>query len=195
MTAFPNVAVTALNSYEPRVQNKVNALLEKLSAFDQKPVNVTEWMSYFAFDVMGDVIFSKEYNLMQAGDGKILANGIETTLTKLHDGMKMLGYFGTVPWVLRMLTQAGISGDWGVMHEWCRGAMRDKQAVMNPPSSTLGLSSNLADIILQKWEKGTIPQDTTSYLLKDFLEGESPSDRQTKQSLLQDSILLIIAGS
>ncbi|KAK7701449.1 hypothetical protein SLS57_011734 [Botryosphaeria dothidea] len=185
----------ALNSYEPRVQNKVNTLLERLSAFDQKPVNVTEWMSYFAFDVMGDVIFSKEYNLMQAGDGKILANGIETTLTKLHDGMKMLGYFGTVPWVLRMLTQAGISGDWGVMHEWCRGAMRDKQAVMNPPSFTLGLSSNLADIILQKWEKGTIPQDTTSYLLKDFLEGESPSDRQTKQSLLQDSILLIIAGS
>ncbi|KAH7057417.1 cytochrome P450 [Macrophomina phaseolina] len=164
----------ALNSYEPRVQNKVATALEKLGAFNGKPVNVTQWMCYFAFDVMGDVIFSKEYNLLKAGDGKIMANGVQTSLTQLQDGMKVLGYLGTIPWFLRMLTQAGISGDWGVMHEWCRGAMRDKQA---------------------KWERGSVPQGATSYLLKDFLEGESPSDRQTQQSLLQDSILLIIAGS
>ncbi|KKY28931.1 putative cytochrome p450 [Diplodia seriata] len=164
---------TALNSYEPRVQSKVSTLLEKLTGFDEKPVNVTEWISYFSFDIMGDVIYSKEYNMLRAGNGKIQASGIETTLSKLHDGMKMLGLVGTTPWILRMLSQAGVSGDYGVMQEWCRAAMREKQAA---------------------WQTGTTPTDTASYLLKDFLDDRA-STQQNQKSILQDSILLIIAGS
>ncbi|KAL1630625.1 hypothetical protein SLS54_000496 [Diplodia seriata] len=163
----------ALNSYEPRVQSKVSTLLEKLTDFDEKPVNVTEWVSYFSFDIMGDVIYSKEYNMLRAGNGKIQASGIETTLSKLHDGMKMLGLVGTTPWILRMLSQAGVSGDYGVMQEWCRAAMREKQAA---------------------WQTGTTPTDTASYLLKDFLDDRA-STQQNQKSILQDSILLIIAGS
>ncbi|OJD33996.1 cytochrome p450 [Diplodia corticola] len=163
----------ALASYEPRVQSKVSTLLERLSGFDGKPVNVTEWISYFSFDIMGDVIYSKEYNMLRAGDGKIVAGGMETTLAKLHEGMKMLGLVGTTPWMLCMLDQAGLAGDFGVMQEWCRAAMRDKQAA---------------------WQPGTEPTDTSSYLLKDFLDDRATT-HQTQLSILQDSILLIIAGS
>ncbi|KAF4541323.1 Cytochrome P450 [Lasiodiplodia theobromae] len=163
----------ALNSYEPRVQDKVSTLLERLGSFEQKPVNVTAWMGYFSFDVMGDVIYSKEYNMMRDGNGKIAAGGVETTLSKLHDGMKMLGLVGTTPWILRMVSQMGDFGDFAIMQQWCRGAMKEKLAA---------------------WEPGTTPTDTASYLIKDFIDDHATT-QQTQQSILQDSALLIIAGS
>lgn len=89
-------------------------------------------MGYFSFDVMGDVIYSKEYNMMRDGNGKIAAGGVETTLSKLHDGMKMLGLVGTTPWILRMVSQMGDFGDFAIMQQWCRGAMKDKLAVRSP---------------------------------------------------------------
>ncbi|GME33310.1 Cytochrome P450 [Neofusicoccum parvum] len=163
----------ALTNYEPRVQSKVSTLLENFSKRAGQPLNVTEWMSFFAFDVMGDVVYSKDYNMMAKADGKIEADGRQATLQNLHDGMKFLGYGGTVPWILRMMVQAGIKNDFQIMQSWCRGPMRDKQA---------------------NWKKGDTQTDASSYLLKAFEEGD-PASRQTQQSLLQDSILLIIAGS
>lgn len=111
-------------------------MIERLGSFEQKPVNVTTWMGYFSFDVMGDVIYSKEYNMMRDGNGKIAAGGVETTLSKLHDGMKMLGLVGTTPWILRMVSQVGDFGDFAIMQQWCRGAMKEKLAVRNPPPAS-----------------------------------------------------------
>lgn len=48
----------ALRDYEGRVIKYTRELVDKLSSFSGKPVNVAKWFNFFAFDVMGDLVSS-----------------------------------------------------------------------------------------------------------------------------------------
>lgn len=41
--------------YEPRVHSKVDSLLSKVKAHAGKPLDMTLYIMFFGFDVMGDV--------------------------------------------------------------------------------------------------------------------------------------------
>lgn len=41
--------------YEPRVTEKANSLLSRIAAQAGTPMNMTDYIMFFGFDVMGDV--------------------------------------------------------------------------------------------------------------------------------------------
>lgn len=45
----------AMAIYEPRVTEKVDSLLSKVAAHSGTPMNMTNYIMFFGFDVMGEV--------------------------------------------------------------------------------------------------------------------------------------------
>ncbi|PKX93957.1 uncharacterized protein P174DRAFT_420526 [Aspergillus novofumigatus IBT 16806] len=53
----------ALKTYETRVSGKVNQLMTRIGT--GKPVNITQDNIFYAFDVMGDIAFSKDFHMLR----------------------------------------------------------------------------------------------------------------------------------
>lgn len=56
-------SLTALPTYESRVKDKVDQLMTRFST--GKPVNVTQENTFYAWDVMGDIAFSTQFNMLR----------------------------------------------------------------------------------------------------------------------------------
>ena len=53
-----------MNDFHPRIVRLSHSLSRCISAYGTDEVDVDEVMSWFSFDVMGDVVFSKDFNFM-----------------------------------------------------------------------------------------------------------------------------------
>lgn len=80
----------ALDAYEPRVLHYAEQLATALTASEGKPVNVSAWFSYLAFDIMSDLSFGKPFNMVR--DGK--SHYVRDLLVK---GIMVLGPLTPVP--------------------------------------------------------------------------------------------------
>jgi hypothetical protein len=87
---------SALNTYEPRIQAKVDQLLEKIS-LKREPIDATSWTMYLSFDVMGEVGFSNDFGCTTTGSEHPAIQGI-------HAHMKVLSILSHVPWMLNLLS-------------------------------------------------------------------------------------------
>lgn len=62
-TQLSNNVDIALDMYEARVAAKVNQLMAGIST--GKPVNITQHSTFYAWDVMGEIAFSKDFGLLE----------------------------------------------------------------------------------------------------------------------------------
>ena len=68
--------------------------LEQLIAQSEgQPVNANRYFQWFSFDVMGQVAFSKDFNMLR---GAKWHAGVKV----LRDGMEILGPLSPVPWLM-----------------------------------------------------------------------------------------------
>ncbi|KAK7537322.1 cytochrome P450 [Phyllosticta citribraziliensis] len=168
------LSIKALNSYEPRVRAKVDLLLDQLLARQGQPINTTDWMSFFSFDAMGDLAYGRDFKMLAKGHGTIESDdGKEAKISHMHSALKMVGVLSSVPWMIRMLAQTDMAGDYSIFMNWCKDKMREKQA---------------------SWHPDQVPTDIASHLIT-ARETSEPAQRQTQTSLDEDSVLLIVAGS
>lgn len=82
-------------------------MISQLSQRADKPVNITQWINYFAADVMGDLAFGKSFNMIgTAGDHFILFDQLKP----------IIGFTQCVPWLFVLFQNLPIIS--GKRKEW-----------------------------------------------------------------------------
>ncbi|KAH7052356.1 cytochrome P450 [Macrophomina phaseolina] len=165
----------ALAAYEVRIQDTVDSFVEALASRAGSPINMTDWVNFFSFDAMGRISYSTDFGMLKRGEGTVEVDGRSTSLKVLHEAMKALGLLGPVPWLFRMIGQAGGGGEINTFFDWCYQAMQLKQRTFNAATDT--------------------PTDIASWILAGQHATPDPSKRQSQRSLENTSSLLILAGS
>jgi len=115
--------LSALASYQPRLKSKVDLLIAQLAQREGEPVNASSWSVFFAFDVMGDVGFGKDFHMLESGkeDDGIFA---------IHNNMSAFGYMHHVIWLLHFLISIpGMKSPMNIFRDWCEGQVVEKQQV------------------------------------------------------------------
>ncbi|KAI3339442.1 cytochrome P450 [Ustulina deusta] len=86
-------------------------------------INVTDWFSWFAFDVMGEFAFSRSFQMLQ--DKKW-----HSKIRLLVDGMNAGNSLALVPWLAQLgksiRPRMSLVKDWDSMLQWCRECMDER---------------------------------------------------------------------
>ncbi|KAJ2989844.1 hypothetical protein NUW58_g3261 [Xylaria curta] len=168
----------ALATYEERIVLYADLLSFRIEGLvrEQSPigihrhneaaVNVTEWLSWFAFDVMGEIAFGKSFGMLH--NGKWHMN------TRLSvDAMDMLGPISPAPWIARIVLDIApwlpVVRDWFSMLQWCRDCMGERLSKKEAKSS-----------------------DISHWLIEAFKKDLPTSNRQWLDG---DAVTMVVAGS
>ena len=82
----------SLKDLEPYVDDAVAAFLSKLSKLQEQPINMALWAQLFAFDVVGEVTFSKRFGFMDAGQD-------DGSFAQIDNALRSAAWVGQVPWL------------------------------------------------------------------------------------------------
>ena len=92
--------MTTLNDLEPYVQDVIQLFLRRIDEVTDngsKPLEIGEWVQYFAFDALGEVNFSSQLGFLETGTD--VGNSIATI-----DGLlRYLSIVGQAPWMHKFL--------------------------------------------------------------------------------------------
>ncbi|KAJ7461566.1 high nitrogen upregulated cytochrome P450 monooxygenase 2 [Mycena latifolia] len=86
----------SVNEYESILAKRVAQLVARLEGLSG-PVNMSEWFSYFTFDVMGDMAFGGGFEMLRDGGDK---DGLWTII---ENGAKNIAVVSHIPWIVSML--------------------------------------------------------------------------------------------
>ena len=64
----------------------------------QKPVDVTQEVNYFSFDVMADLTFSRSFNMLTTGE-------MNDVMRIVHRAQRLLGIFSHIPWIYNIIAR------------------------------------------------------------------------------------------
>ncbi|EXJ78777.1 hypothetical protein A1O1_09179 [Capronia coronata CBS 617.96] len=83
----------------PRIEETENLLISRLDGFaDGKTVcDLGDWLHFFAFDVLGEVAFSKKFGFLEAG------LDVDGAIKTIDDSQWYNGIVGQVPWMDHLL--------------------------------------------------------------------------------------------
>ncbi|KAI8653830.1 hypothetical protein LRP88_00428 [Fusarium phalaenopsidis] len=163
----------ALAIYEEKIAPKVDILMARIAEKQGTPMDMTLYAAFFGFDVMGQVGFSKDFNMLDSGHK-------HPAIQALHENMAAVGVLSTVPWLMSMLGKIpGATGSYARFADWCARELQAKRAIDNKNKEVL---------------KDHDPRDVISWLLR----AEDENDRSAppgEGAFQEDSRLMIVAGS
>ncbi|KAI8626135.1 cytochrome P450 monooxygenase-like protein [Xylariaceae sp. FL1651] len=88
----------ALRAYDSRVLRYADLFVAQMHRRSGQTVNATDWLEWFAFDVMGDLAFGRSFGALEKGQSHIY---IDT----MHETSPFpLGCLGSLPWVIQVMT-------------------------------------------------------------------------------------------
>ncbi|KAI0976356.1 cytochrome P450 monooxygenase-like protein [Xylaria arbuscula] len=88
----------ALRSYDSRVVKYADQFITQMQRRAGQAVNITNWLEWYAFDVMGDLAFGRSFKALEKGESHVY---IDT----MHETSALpLGCLGTLPWVIQTMT-------------------------------------------------------------------------------------------
>lgn len=118
-----------MDEYEPRVAALTRDLESCISLYEEEPVNVTDVMTWYSFDIMGEVIFSKDF-------GMIKNRATNPILEQQRQALALLGPIIDVQWIVHLafnfvpfMKQVQ---DWLKMCSFCEQQMAERMAVSTP---------------------------------------------------------------
>lgn len=113
----------ALAGYQPQVQRKVDILIQQLLKRQDQSVDITQWATYFTFDVMGEVAFGRDF--------KQLDDAAEHfAISALHAQMDDIGFLGAVPWLMHLLICIpGLRGPYEIFKRYTVDQVERRKAV------------------------------------------------------------------
>ncbi|KAL4934942.1 hypothetical protein BDV06DRAFT_217788 [Aspergillus oleicola] len=94
----PAFNTRALRDYSHRVQKHATRLLEVFDRDLGQPINITRWLNYYSFDIMGDLAFGKSFDMLVDGRDHYL-------LSVMHDNMKAFALIGPLIWAFPLLVR------------------------------------------------------------------------------------------
>ncbi|KAK1753804.1 Tryprostatin B 6-hydroxylase [Echria macrotheca] len=86
----------ALADYDPRVTKAIDQLLAVLDRTAGRPINATQWFDFFVFDIMEDLAFNKNSDMLGSGRETYIFQTIRTD-------MYNIAFFAHLPWLLPFL--------------------------------------------------------------------------------------------
>ncbi|AEO69867.1 uncharacterized protein THITE_2120621 [Thermothielavioides terrestris NRRL 8126] len=85
-------AMSSLKQLEPYVDNAVLVFLNKLGDMAGQVIDLGNWFQLFAFDVIGEITFSKPFGFMDAGTD-------DGSFKPIQDALFSGAWVGQVPWL------------------------------------------------------------------------------------------------
>jgi len=160
------MSTVAVKGYEEPLREIVRDLLAAFEKRQEESVDLHSWLAYVAFDVMGEMAFSRNFNCVKTGSD---ATGMIQVIT---GGVPEIAWVSHVPWTIPLLVlmQKVFGGGW----TW--------EALQK-----FGINTFRA-----RMTHGSGRRDLVHYLMDgDDLEEVKPS----MQEVAIDGILAIVAGS
>jgi hypothetical protein len=78
------------------VAKYTDQLLDQLEARVGTQLNMANWMSFYGFDVMGDLAFGKSFDMLKKGV-------VDYYISLMQDFLRVRAIFTRVPWMFRIL--------------------------------------------------------------------------------------------
>ncbi|KAK5627594.1 hypothetical protein RRF57_003309 [Xylaria bambusicola] len=113
----------AMNDYYPRITSLVRELSRCIGTFGDNPVDIDQVMSWYSWDVMGEVLFGEDFNLTKS---RVTHPGI-----KHRDrALALAGPLGDAIWIallgFQLLPPVGRVNDWRRMIQFCEDHMKSR---------------------------------------------------------------------
>ncbi|KAI2629001.1 cytochrome P450 [Xylaria nigripes] len=115
----------ALNAYEHRILSYTETLTTQIDQISREggAVVVTDWFYWYSFDVIGDVAFSRSFNMLRDKQWHF-------AVKLLRRAMSLLGPFSPVPWLAQIAFHffpwMYLVRDWFKMLRWCKRRMEER---------------------------------------------------------------------
>lgn len=140
-------------------------LVEQLESRTGEEIDIMTWISYFAFDIMGDLAFGTSFNALNSGKS-------HWWIDVIRESGKFFGVFGTVPWLVDLMMRLPIPES------------------MNAQKKITNYSDELVD---QRKQTEPAEPDVMSHILEEgpFFDDQTAENSLLKG----DARLLVIAGS
>ncbi|GAQ44834.1 cytochrome P450 [Aspergillus tubingensis] len=87
----------ALVTYEPVIAKCTEQLLQIIEGRSGNPINITEWLKRYSFEIMGHLIFGRPFNTISEEGGDTFL------LDSIHSDTNMMGYLRHMPWIPALL--------------------------------------------------------------------------------------------
>ncbi|KAK0660783.1 Tryprostatin B 6-hydroxylase [Cercophora samala] len=166
----PAFSPQAIRHYEEKVLSHINELDQQLElkAKTGAVVNVTDFLLWFTFDLMGDFTFSTPFGVLKGNDPRS-----HEMILQIKNARVLLGPLTPVPWLLhigtKLLPRVLWIKDWYESVDWCQEQIQARLA------------------------KGPSPElrDLTYYIM----EKEKENKVDAGPWLRGDSLLAVLAGS
>ncbi|KAF2177276.1 cytochrome P450, partial [Zopfia rhizophila CBS 207.26] len=99
----PAFSDKALRGYAVRIQKFHDLFIKRIDESTGQPMNVTKWFGLHGFDMMGDLVFNKSFNMLESGE-------THWAIKLPGEGMLLQG-FAFPPWLYRVFaTLPGMAG-------------------------------------------------------------------------------------
>lgn len=150
----------SLDAYEPRVLHHASQLASQHAARAGEPVNVTEWFSYFAFDVMSELSFGKPLGMLKSGQSHYVRD-------LLIKGIMVLGPLTPVPWLFHLFgSLPRMTADWLAYRAWVLAQLKERMQMEKAESSdvmTWLIKANGEDG--ERWDPSWLEGDAVSMVV------------------------------
>ncbi|KAI1869841.1 uncharacterized protein JN550_005431 [Neoarthrinium moseri] len=100
---------TAMSTFNVRVSEHVQVLTNCFQKYTEEAAPVNDIVSRFVFDVLGDVLFSKKYNLVET-------NGWHEYFDRRKDALPVLGPINDVTWLGHLMFL--LAPFWSRVRDW-----------------------------------------------------------------------------
>ncbi|GFN18246.1 cytochrome P450 [Aspergillus tubingensis] len=160
-------AAKGIQCYHNFVQEQSKILIKKIREHQGRPMDVTNWINCYAFDVMGHVVLGAELGMLKTG--KRIPE-----LQIIDEGQRYVAVAGTMPWIPPLLMRIpGLSATLNPFRHRCHELFDTRRA------SRAKLSE---------------PKDIISWLIQGQENGD-PGAPPTEQAIKDDAWFIMSAGS
>ncbi|KAL3477119.1 cytochrome P450 [Aspergillus californicus] len=109
----------ALRGYEQRIRVHRQNLMAQLTKQAGRPINITKWIRWYSFDVMGDLAFGHNFGMVESGVN-------HWTIKLLFDSLSYFAYLPSV-WLMKLLMDVpGLARDYWRFIEYCELRLRER---------------------------------------------------------------------
>ncbi|GME37966.1 cytochrome p450 [Neofusicoccum parvum] len=162
-----------ITRYNPAMQDTISLFLNRLSEekYCGKPVNVTNWISWLGYDIMGVVGFGRDFDCLRKAID-------HPAIKQMHEFGFALGLLKHVPWLGNILGR--MPGGQTAMEpyaRYCRDLVREKMKTLHSIA-----------------EKPDAPTDILTWLIQAY-EEKKPWGALTIEALDDDTRSLVMAGA
>lgn len=182
------IALPAINDYNPRIIALVDELSRCIGTFGKNPVDIDQVMSWFSWDVMGEVLFGEDFGLMK--------NMVTHPSIKHRDrALALAGPLGDAIWIallgFQLLPPVGRINDWRRMLQFCEDHMRSRIKV-GAHCATI-VSFRLTIFPIQRGSNGK--SDMATYFIEEYENTAKTKSKKARDLHLSGTaVTAVVAG-